>query len=122
MDELLPITDYLCREILVLVRDKSPDVPIFNMKYMQLDYFWNRLRKAAGFWSEEDGYKLRFKDLRAQTSQYGAMAGIPQQVLASTYGHSGEKMIRRYQKYNDAMSMEQAVALENQMFGKTGTE
>ena len=120
-DRTVPITDYLCRELMVLGKDKSPDAPIFNTTYQQLDFPWKQLRKAAGFWREGEGYTLRFKDLRAQTSQYGAMVGIPQQVLASTYGHTGEKMLRRYQRYNAAMSMEQAIALEQKMFGKTGS-
>jgi len=120
-DRTVPITDFLCRELMVLGKDKKPDTPIFNTTYQQLDFIWKQLRKAAGFWKEGEGYTLRFKDLRAQTSQYGAMVGIPQQVLASTYGHTGEKMVRRYQRYNAAMSMEQAIALEEKMFGRTGS-
>lgn len=120
-DRTVPITDYLCRELQVLMLNKNPDEPVFNTPYLQLDFGWNKVRKAAGFWTKEEGYTLRFKDLRAQTSQYGAMVGIPQQVLASTYGHSGDKMIRRYQKYNASMKMEEAIALESKMFGKTGS-
>ena len=113
----LPITDYICRELLVLCKDKAPDDQVFNFSYSQLDFMWHKIRKKAGFWSEETGYTLRFKDLRAQPSIYGEEAGIPQTVLSKAYGHSSERMIRRYQQRSAVLSIDQAKELERRMFG-----
>ncbi|MEM8487398.1 MAG: hypothetical protein AAF564_17740 [Bacteroidota bacterium] len=112
----VPITDLLCRELLALVRNKAPDDTVFSFKYPQFDYRWNRIRKKAGFWNEEKGFTLRFKDLRAQSSIYGEEAGIPQTVLSKTYGHTSDKMIRRYQQRNAVMTKDQAKQLEERMF------
>lgn len=113
----VPITDALCRELLVMCRDKAPDAPVFDITYQQLDFLWKRIRRAAGFWNQKDGYTLRFKDLRAQTAIYGEEAGIPQTVISRTLGHANERMTRRYQQRAAAMSAEQARELERRMFG-----
>ncbi len=110
----VPLTDYLARELLILAKGKGPDDPIFNMRYQQLDYRWQRVRKKAGL------EHVRFKDLRAQTAIYGEEAGVPQTVLQHVMGHSDDAMTRRYQRRAASLSEEQAAAIENVMFGKTG--
>ena len=110
----VPLTDGLCRELLVLARAKEPDDPVFSISYSQLDYLWNRVRKKAGL------THVRFKDLRAQVSIYGEEAGIPQTVLGRTMGHGDEAMTRRYQSRATAMSVEQAEMLERAMLGEVG--
>ena len=60
----VPITDSLCRELLVLCKSKKPDDPVFSIAYNQLDFLWKRARKKAGL------EHVRFKDLRAQTAIY----------------------------------------------------
>ncbi len=92
---ILPITDFLCRELLALCKNKEPDDQVINFSYAQLDFKWKRIRKKAGFWSQDTGYAHRFKDLRAQPSIYGEEAGIPQTVLSKAYGHSSDTMINR---------------------------
>lgn len=109
-DRAVPITDSLCRELLVLAKTKGPDDPIFDMEYQQLDYPWKQVREVAKL------EHVRFKDLRAQVSIYGEEAGIPQTVLMKTMGHSDEAMTRRYQKRAAAMSSGQAEAIQNAMF------
>jgi len=68
------------------------------------------VRKEAGL------PKLRFKDLRAQVSQYGEEAGVPLTVLSRTMGHSREKMTQRYQQRRALMTPEQMETIEAAMF------
>ena len=110
----VPLTDHLARELLILAKGQGPDDPIFNMRYQQLDYRWQRVRKKAEL------EHVRFKDLRAQTAIYGEEAGVPQTVLQHVMGHSDDAMTRRYQRRAASLSEEQAAAIENVMFGKTG--
>ncbi len=106
----VPLTDNLCRELLPQVKMKSPDDPVFDLSYNQLDYAWKRARKAVAL------DHVRFKDLRAQISIYGEEAGVPLTVLARSMGHRDEKMTRRYQQRATALSAEQAEAIEHAMF------
>jgi integrase len=105
----VPLTDSLARELLALANNKGPDEPVFEMSYNQLDYRWQKVRAMA------DLEHVRFKDLRAQTAQYGEMAGVDQTTLKETMGHSDESMTRRYQQRSASMSQEQARALEAEM-------
>lgn len=105
----VPLTDSLCRELLVLAKGKDPDDTVFQMKYNALDYRWQKVRAMA------DLEHVRFKDLRAQTAQYGEMAQIDQTTLQQTMGHSDESMTRRYQQRSASMSEEQARKLEAEM-------
>ena len=112
----VPITDSLCRELLVLCANKSPDDSVFSIKYQQLDFLWRRARKAAGLKG------VRFKDLRAQTAIYAEEAGIPQTIVQRTLGHSNEAMTRRYQQRVATLSDQQAEAIEGAMLGGPGKE
>ena len=80
----VPVTDELCRELLVLAKGKGPEEPVFSMTYLQLDFPWKQVRKETSL------EHVRFKDLRAQVPIYGEEAGIPQTVLMKTMGHSDE--------------------------------
>lgn len=78
----VPLTDSLCRELLVVTMGKGADDPVFDLQYNGLDSRWQRVRKMVGL------QHVRFKDLRAQTAQYEEMAGIDQTTLQQTMGHS----------------------------------
>ena len=106
----VPITDLMCRELLALAGGKAPDEPVFSFRYMDLDYPWKRIKKAASL------EHLRFKDLRAQMSQYGEEAGVPLTILSRTMGHSQERMTQRYQQRAAVMSTGQMEAIEAAMF------
>ena len=108
----VPLTDTLCRLLLARVKGKREDDPVFTMTYSQMDFPWKRVREAA------DLQRVRFKDLRAQTSIYGEEAHIPQTVLQRTMGHSDEAMTRRYQARKASMSVDQATAIEAAMLGE----
>jgi len=108
----VPLTDALCRELLVLCKGKEPDDPVFNVRYEQLDFPWKRVRKEAGL------ENIRFKDLRAQISIYGEEAGVPLTVLSRSMGHSDEAMTRRYQQRAATLSGEQAEAIERAMLAQ----
>lgn len=108
----VPLTDSLCRELLVLCQSKAPDDPVFSIEYQQLDFLWKRVRKHAGL------KHVRFKDLRAQTAIYAEEAGVPQTVIQRTLGHSSEAMTRRYQQRAAVLSQEQANAIEQAMINK----
>ena len=110
----VPITDSMCRELLVLCKNKTPDDNVFSIKYQQLDFLWRRARKIAGL------DHVRFKDLRAQTAIYAEEAGIPQTVVQRTLGHSNESMTRRYQQRVATLSDQQAESIEGAMMGKEG--
>lgn len=105
----VPLTDSLCRELIAIAGNKGPDEPVFDMTYNALDYRWQKVRAMA------DLEHVRFKDLRAQTAQYGEMAGLDQTTLQSTMGHSDESMTRRYQERSASMSEADAKALEDAM-------
>lgn len=113
----VPFGDRLARELLVLVRGKAPDDPVFSLRYPDLDYPWKRARQAAGL------PHITFKDLRAQFSIYAEKAGVPLTVVSKSMGHSGAKgeaMTRRYQRHAAVMAAEQARALEAAMLAKAG--
>ena len=107
----VPLTDGMCRHLIIQCLNKEPDDTVFEMRYQQLDFQWKKVRKTAGL------NDVRFKDLRAQTAIYGEEAGIPQTVLQKTMGHANEAMTRRYQQRAAALSKEQAEAIERAMFG-----
>lgn len=111
----VPLTDSLCRELLVLAKGKEPDDCVFSLKYGQLDFVWQRVREAAGL------EHVRFKDLRAQTAIHAERAGLPQTVVQRTMGHSDVAMTRRYQQHAASMERAHAERLERQMLGQTGS-
>ncbi len=86
------ITGILAHDLLQLAAGKGPSDPVFSISYRDLDYPWKAARSKAGL----DG--VRFKDLRAQISQYGEEAGIPLTILQGAMGHSDNVMTRRYQQ------------------------
>ncbi|MEZ4699266.1 MAG: site-specific integrase [Rhodothermales bacterium] len=108
----VPLTDSLCRELLVCCKGKDPDSTVFEMKYQQLDFQWKAARRQAGLKG------IRFKDLRAQTAIYAEEAGIPITVAQKTLGHSNEMMTRRYQQRAAVLSIDQAQAIESAMFAE----
>lgn len=110
----VPLTDSLCRELLVLCNNKAPDDPVFSISYQALDHLWKKVKKKAGL--EE----IRFKDLRAQTAIYGEEAGVPQTVLQRVMGHSDEAMTRRYQQRATVLTSSQAASIEGAMFKVNG--
>lgn len=112
----VPLTDYLCREMLVLCGNKAPDDPVFSIAYQAMDFLWKRVRKKAGL------QHVRFKDLRAQTAIYGEEAGVPQTILQRVMGHSDEAMTRRYQQRSTVLSQEQAATIEANMMGEGKTD
>lgn len=99
------IPGFLAQDLLALAAGKAPHDPIFDLEYQQLDYRWHPAREAAGL------KHLRFKDLRAQISQYGEEAGVPLTVLVDTMGHGDEAMTRRYQRRQTAFTREHAEAI-----------
>lgn len=103
--------DRMARELIACVQGKSPDDPVFNLKYMDLDFVWQRAREEANL------PHVRFKDLRSQTAIYAQRAGIPQAVAMRTLGHSSERRTRDYQRHEAVMSPQQASALEQAIFG-----
>ena len=109
----VPLTDSLCREMLLLGHNKDLDEPMFSISYQALDNLWQRVRKEAGL------EHVRFKDLRAQTAIYGEEAGVPQTVLQRVMGHSDEAMTRRYQQRSAVLSSLQAEAIEKSMYNST---
>jgi integrase len=110
----VPLTPSLCEALLPLVIHKGPDDPVFSMTYGQLDHRWRSVRKIAGL------EHVRFKDLRAQISQYGEEAGVPLTVLQATMGHSDVQMTRRYQRRQVVMSTEHALKIEAAMELQSG--
>jgi integrase len=105
----VPLTHSLCAALLPLAIDKEPDDPVFGMTYSQLDHRWRIVREMAGL------KHVRFKDLRAQISQYGEEAGVPLTILQATMGHSDVQMTRRYQQRQSVMSTEQVRKIEEAM-------
>ena len=104
--------DLLARELLLQVKGKGPEDPVFSMTYSDLDHQWQTVREEAGMPS------LRFKDLRAQFSIYAQQAGIPTAVISRTMGHMHENMTAKYQRHQAAMSREQVASLEAGLFGR----
>lgn len=89
----VPMTDALCRELLVLTDGKGADDAVFSVSYQQVDAMWRRVRDEAKLkW-------LRIKDLRSVAAIYGERAGVPLTVMARTLGHGDESMTRRYQQH-----------------------
>ena len=108
----VPLTQSLCEELQALVEGKDADDPVFDLNYNALDYRWQRVREKA------DLEHVRFKDLRAQTAQYGEEIGVPQTAIQRTMGHSDESMTRRYQARSSSLSHEQAEEMEEAMMGE----
>ena len=106
----VPLTDSLCRALLPLCKMKAPDEPVFSIAYKSLHRPWDDVRRAAGL------EHVRFKDLRAQISQYGEEAGVPLTVLSRTMGHGEESMTRRYQRRQAVLSGDLAAAIEAAMY------
>lgn len=102
------VGDDLSRELLVLCNGKAPEEPLFEMRYMDLDYPWKVVREAAKM------SHIRFKDLRAQTAIYAERAGIPQAVISAAMGHTSDAMTRRYQRHQAQLTRDHAQALESQ--------
>lgn len=105
----VPLTDRLCRELLALAQGKEADEPVFSLQYMDLDYPWKQVRKAAGL------EHLRFKDLRAQVAIYGEEAGVPLTLLSRAMGHDQEKMTQRYQQRSSLLKATHLEAIEAAM-------
>ena len=112
----VPLTDRLCRELLVLAEGKDPDEPVFAMRYMDLDYLWKKARSQA------DLEHVRFKDLRAQSAIYGEEAGVPLTVLSRHMGHSRERMTQRYQQRQTSLEADHLEAIELAMLGGSEVE
>lgn len=106
----VPLTDQVCRMLLVQCKNRAPEDTVFEMRYQQLDFQWKRARKLAGLKG------VRFKDLRAQTAIYAEEAGVPLTVVQKTMGHESEAMTRRYQRRAAVLSDDQAAAIESAMF------
>ena len=102
------------RELLVQLKGKHPDQPVFEMRYMDLDFYWKEARQKAKL------EHVRFKDLRSQFAIYGQKAGVPGIVTSKAMGHASQAMTQRYQQYAAVMTSDQAIALEREMFGRTG--
>jgi integrase len=99
----------LASDLLTLAQGKDPDEPIFSIPYRDLDYVWQAARAKAGLSG------VRFKDLRAQISQYGEEAGVPLTILQRGMGHSNDAMTRRYQQRETVLTREHAEAIESAM-------
>lgn len=105
----VPMTDGLCRELLVLAEGKGADDPIFSVSYSQVDAMWYRVREEANL------KHVRIKDLRSVAAIYGERAGVPLTVMARALGHADESMTRRYQAHQAVLSADQAGAIEAAM-------
>lgn len=105
----VPMTDGLCRELLVLADGKDADDAVFSVSYQQVDAMWRRVR------GEAELKDLRIKDLRSVAAIYGERAGVPLTVMARALGHGDESMTRRYQRHQAVMSPDQAGAIEAAM-------
>ena len=105
----VPMTDRLCRELLVLAEGKEAEEPVFSIRYMDLDYVWKKARRAAEL------EHVRFKDLRAQSAIYGEEAGVPLTVLSRHMGHSRERMTQRYQQRQTSLATNHLEAIEAAM-------
>src|SRR5690625_211876 len=105
----VPLTPALSEDLYLLCSPKRDDDPVFSIAYRDLDYLWKRTRAAAGL------DNLRFKDLRAQISQYGEEAGVPLTILQAAMGHADESMTRRYQRRQSALTPDHAAAIERVM-------
>ena len=110
----IPITDRLCRELLVCLKGKRPDQPVFDVQYRDLDYPWKRVRQAAGLTD------ITLKDLRHQFAIYAQRASVPGVITSRAMGHASETMTARYRRYAAEMTHDQAAAIEAAMYGKTG--
>ena len=107
----------ICQQLLVMCSGKNPNDPVFKVKYQSFKDVWNKIRKKAGLWDEENGYAFTLKDLRAQTAIYAEQVGIEQSKIQKTLGHSNETMTRRYQRTKAAMSQDDIEKMNEAMFG-----
>ncbi|MBN4056261.1 tyrosine-type recombinase/integrase [Rhodothermus sp. AH-315-K08] len=107
--EQVSIGHSLAVDLLMLSRGRNAGDPIFSIAYRDLDYPWKEARAKAGL------KHVRFKDLRAQISQYGEEAGIPLTILQAAMGHSDDSMTRRYQQRQTLFTRDHADAIEESM-------
>lgn len=101
--------DRLARELLLLVRGRGGEEPVFSISYSQLDNLWQRAKKKAKLPG------LRFKDLRAQFAVFAEEAGLPASVVSRSMGHADETMTARYRRTRRALSSDQVQLLEDAM-------
>lgn len=101
--------DRLARELLLLVRDRDGEEPVFQTTYRQLDIRWKRTRTKAKL------ENVRFKDLRAQYAIYAEKANVPLTAVQGSMGHASSAMTRRYQRHAASMSAAQVAAIEREM-------
>jgi integrase len=103
------ISANLATDLLHLALGKDLDEPVFSIAYRELDYLWKATRRKAGL------NHVRFKDLRAQMSQYAELAGVPLTVVTRGMGQSNVGMTRRYQQRRAVFGRGHAAAVEDQM-------
>ena len=108
----------ICNQIIVGFSDRKPNEPLFKVKYQSFKDVWNKIRKKAGLWDEENGYAFTLKDLRAQTAIYAEQVGVEQSKIQKTLGHSNETMTRRYQRTKAAMSQDDIEKMNEALFGQ----
>lgn len=101
--------DRLARELLLLVRGRKDDEPVFETTWSQLDGLWQRARKKARL------EHVRFKDLRAQFAVFAEEAGLPASVVSRSMGHNDETMTQRYRRTRRSLTNDQVQALEDAM-------
>lgn len=103
------IPNSLAADLLTLSAGRGPDDPIFSIAYRDLDFVWKAARSRAGLTD------VRFKDLRAQMSQYAEEAGIPLTIVQRGMGQSNVAMTRRYQQRRAVFDREHAAKVEHAM-------
>lgn len=103
------IPDSLARDLLCLAIGRDQDDPVFSIRYRELDFLWKAVRSEAGLPG------VRFKDLRAQMSQYAEEAGIPLTVVQRGMGQSDVATTRRYQQRRTVFTREHASLTEEAM-------
>jgi integrase len=107
----VPLTDAVCRALLPHIEGKGPSDPVFRLLYAHSETRWKRVRERA----EASGLSvtgLRMKDLRAQTAIYAERSGVPLTVAQRVLGHDDDKMTRRYQRHDAAMTSDHADMIE----------
>ena len=105
-----PVDDDISRELVMKCASLEPDDPVFETSYMNMDFPWKKIRSKAGL------NELRFKDLRAQISQYAHRAGISRAAMAAMYGHKDTQMLDRYERHAASVSHDQIAAAASIMF------
>lgn len=103
------IPDSLAKDLLTMAAGRDQGDPVFSISYRDLDYAWKAVRSRAGL------PNVRFKDLRAQMSQYAEEAGIPLTVVQRGMGQSDVATTRRYQQRKTVFTREHASLTEAAM-------